>query len=137
MSDQDADAVQTWWFPVLPDDPEKRLALGVPLMDGETVPSVTGYPDLLAIRYQDLIDRAGKKRAREAIEDLLTHAEEVLMADPENWGAAIVETDEVQILIADVTDEILEPMAPLDPKTQVQLQEEVGQASLRQILALI
>ena len=28
MSDQDADAVQTWWFPVLPDDPGKRLVQG-------------------------------------------------------------------------------------------------------------
>ncbi len=117
--------------------PGQAAGPGVPLEDGAAQPKLTEYPDLLAIRFQDLIDRAGKKRAQEAIEDLLTHAEGILMADPDDWGTAIVETDEVQMLIADATDEILEPVAPLDPKTRVQLQGRAEQASLRQILALI
>lgn len=127
-----------WWFPVLPDDPSKRLALGVPLEDGATQPDIMEYPDLLAIRIQDLIDRAGKRRAREAIEDLLTSAENVLTTDdPDAWGEMIVETDQVQALIADATDELLEPPAPLDPETLAELTRAAGRAKLREILALI
>lgn len=138
MNDQDTDAVQTWWFPVLPDDPGKRLALGVPLEDGAAQPKLTEYPDLLAIRFQDLIDRAGKKRAREAIEDLLASAENVLTADdPDAWGELIVETDQVQMLIADATDELLEPPEPLDPETRAELTRAAERAKLREILALI
>ncbi len=138
MNDQDTDAVQTWWFPVLPGNPGKRLALGVPLEDGATQPDIMEYPDLLAIRIQDLIDRAGKRRAREAIEDLLTSAENVLTTDdPDAWGWMIVETDQVRMLIADATDELLEPPAPMDPETLADLTRAAERAKLREILALI
>lgn len=118
--------------------PGQPAGPGVPLEDGETQPDMMEYPDLLAIRYQDLIDRAGKKRAREAIENLLASAENVLTADdPDAWGEMIVETDQVRMLIADARDELLEPPAPLDPETLAELTRAASRAKLREILALI
>ncbi len=126
-----------WWFPVLENAPEKRVVLGVQLCRDEERPALGEYRDRLSMRYQALIDRAGRTRARRAIEDLLGSAENVLMGDFDSWGELMVESGDLELLAGEAWTEIWEEAPMLDEETRSALERKARAASLRLLLASV
>lgn len=127
-------SVGRMWFPNLADAPEKRLAAGV---RAEQAPDLEAYKDLLASRYQTLVNQMPEAEARAAIEDLLPHGTQVTSQPKADWGAAIVETDEVDLLAGAVMLELLDQEKPLDPAEARRLQEQSQEANLTDLLSMI